>query len=122
MRAYATNSVGTSYGADETLTTLTIVIPTVTTTTPANITQTTANAGGNVSSSGGGIISALGVCYGTSPNPDLTGSFTNNGAGTGSFTSPLTGLLPSTTYTVRAYATNSAGTAYGSNVSFTTLP
>jgi uncharacterized protein (TIGR02145 family) len=45
---------------------------------------------------------------------------TSNGLGTGSFTSSFTGLVPNTTYYVRAYATNSAGTGYGNEVSFTT--
>jgi hypothetical protein len=122
VRAYATNSVGTSYGADETFTTLAPSLPTVITTTPSSVAQTTATAGGNVTSDGGAIITALGVCYATTTNPDLSGSFTNNGAGTGAFTSPLTGLTANTTYYVRAYATNSLGTAYGAEMTFTTLP
>ncbi len=122
VRAYATNSVGTSYGDNVVFTTLAIVAPTVATTVPSSITQTTAIAGGNVSSDGGAVVTALGVCYGTSPNPDLTGSFTNNGSGTGNYSSPLTGLTPGTFYHVRAYATNSVGTSYGADATFTTAP
>lgn len=122
VRAYATNSVGTSYGADEVVTTLAVVTATVTTTTPSGVTQTTATAGGNVTSNGGAVVTALGVCYSTSANPTLADGVTNNGSGTGGYTSPLTGLTPNTTYHVRAYATNSAGTAYGTDLTFTTLP
>lgn len=119
VRAYATNSVGTSYGGDSTFTT--INIPTVTTTAITSITSTTASSGGNVTSSGGATVTARGVCWSTSTNPTVADSHTTNGTGTGTFTSSITGLDPDTTYHVRAYATNSAGTGYGSQVSFTTL-
>jgi len=122
VRAYATNSVGTAYGNEITFTTLTtITLPTVTTDAITNITQTTATGGGNVTSGGGGTVTARGVCWSTSPNPTLSNSFTNNGSGTGSFVSNLTGLTANTLYYVRAYATNSVGTAYGNEVTFTTL-
>ncbi len=121
VRAYATNANGTAYGTDVTFTTLT-VIPTVTTATVTGITQTTATGGGNVTSTGGADVTAKGLCWGTATNPDLTGSHTSDGTGTGSFTSSLTGLTPGTTYYVRAYATNSVGTAYGSDVTFTASP
>jgi hypothetical protein len=97
------------------------VLPNVTTTTVTSITATSAISGGNVTSQGGSIVTARGVCYGTSPNPTLSNSFTTNSAGTGTFTSNLTGLTQNTTYYVRAYATNSFGTAYGIQRTFTTL-
>ncbi|MCQ2272204.1 MAG: hypothetical protein MJZ72_05395 [Bacteroidales bacterium] len=95
--------------------------PTVITNNVANITTTTASCGGNVTSDGGSSVTARGVCWSTSHNPTISDSHTSNGTGTGSFTSNLTGLSPNTTYYVRAYATNGAGTAYGNEVSFTTL-
>ena len=95
-------------------------VPTVTTNSVTSISTTTATCGGNVTSDGGATITARGVCWSTSNNPTVSGSHTTNGSGTGSFTSSVTGLTPNTTYYVRAYATNSAGTAYGSEVSFTT--
>jgi uncharacterized protein (TIGR02145 family) len=98
------------------------VIPTVTTTTVSGITATSATTGGNVSQDGGASITARGVAYGTSATPTTSGTITTDGTGTGVFTSTLTGLMPSTTYFVRAYATNSNGTAYGNEVSFTTAP
>jgi len=101
-----------------------IVIPTlpsVTTVSASGITSTSASSGGNVTSDNGLPVTAKGVCWSTSQNPTLADDFTVNGTGTGSFTSSLTGLSANTVYYVRAYATNSAGTAYGNEVSFTTL-
>ncbi|MDQ1265530.1 MAG: Fibronectin type-III protein, partial [Bacteroidota bacterium] len=120
VSAYATNSAGTGYGASQTFTTL-AVAPTVTTTTPFDITSSTAKSGGQVTSDGGSNITARGVCWSTSGNPTTTDSHTSDGAATGSFSSTITGLAPGTAYFVRAYATNSIGTSYGSSASFTSL-
>jgi hypothetical protein len=78
-------------------------------------------SGGNVTADGGADITARGICWSTSQTPTISGNHTTDGTGTGSFTSTMTGLTPNTTYYVRAYATNSEGTAYGEVVSFTTL-
>ena len=99
-----------------------VVAPTVTTTAISNIDKTTATGGGNVTADGGATVTARGICWSTSQNPTISGNHTTDGTGTGSFTSSMTGLTANTTYYVRAYATNSAGTAYGEEVSFTTLP
>ena len=123
VRAYATNSAGTSYGTNVTFTTpVAIVTPTVATRTTTVTSSTTATSGGNVTSDGGASITARGVCWSTSQNPTISNSRTNDGTGTGSFISNITGLSPNTTYYVRAYATNSAGTSYGNLVSFTSDP
>ena len=118
VRAYATNSAGTAYGELRSFTTLTI--PTVTTNMVNYITAYSATCGGNVIETGGSTVTARGVCWSTSPNPTIYNNHTFNGSGTGNFTSNLTGLNPNTTYYVRAYATNSAGTAYGVEMNFTT--
>ena len=97
------------------------VAPTVATTAISDIDKTTATGGGNVTADGGAEVTARGICWSTSHNPTISGSHTTDGTGTGSFTSSMTGLTANTTYYVRAYATNSAGTAYGEEVSFTTL-
>jgi len=94
---------------------------TVSTTAMTSISTTTAVTGGTISSNGGGAVTASGVVYSTNENPTTADSKTTENATSGSYTSNLSGLLPSTTYYVRAYATNSAGTSYGSQVSFTTL-
>ena len=85
-----------------------------------SITGTTSASGGNVTSDGGGTVTARGVCWSTVTGPTLTDSKTSDGTGTGTFTSSITGLMAGTTYFVRAYATNSAGTVYGTEVSFIT--
>ncbi len=118
LRAYATSAAGTAYGEQVVFTTLTT--PNLTTNLATEITHTTATSGGNINSDGGLPVTARGVCWSTSPNPSITDSHTNNDSGTGTFISNITGLSPSTTYYVRAYATNEAGTAYGNEVSFTT--
>lgn len=94
--------------------------PTVSTSSISNITSNSATGGGNVTSQGSSSVTARGVCWSTSQNPTINSNKTNNGTGIGSFTSNIAGLLPSTQYYLRAYATNSAGTSYGNQVSLTT--
>ena len=120
VRAYATNSAGTGYGNEIVFDTNPIVVPTVTTTAASSVTSTTAVSGGNVTSNGGGTVTARGVCWSTSANPTISGSKTTDGTGTGTFTSNIAGLQAGTTYYIRAYATNSAGTGYGDDLTFTT--
>ncbi len=119
VRAYATNSAGTSYGTDISFTT-TVDLPTISTAIITNLTESSATAGGDIASDGGAPVTVRGVCWGTALNPTISGNHTSNGSGTGSFTSSLTGLIPATTYHVRAYASNAAGTAYGLDQTFTT--
>ena len=118
VRAYATNSEGISYGSDIPFTTSAIA-PTVSTTAVSSVTSTSASSGGNVTSDGEDPITTRGVCWSTSENPTTSDIHTSDGTGAGSFTSAITGLSPGTTYHVRAYATNSAGTGYGDDLSFT---
>jgi uncharacterized protein (TIGR02145 family) len=119
VRAYATNEAGTAYGDEKEFTTED-GLPEVATAEITNITATAATSGGNITNDGGFAITARGVCYSTSPDPTTSDNTTSNGTGTGSFTSDLTGLDLGTTYYVRAYATNEAGTAYGVEKEFTT--
>ncbi len=95
--------------------------PTVTTTVISNITQTSASSGGNVTDGGSSAVTVRGVCWSTTENPTIADSKTEDGSGTGSFTSSITGLTAGTTYYVRAYATNSFGTSYGAQETFATL-
>lgn len=94
--------------------------PTVTSSTPTNVTANSATCGGNVTSDGGANVAQRGVCYSISPNPTTSSQTISGGSGMGSFTCSLTGLSANTTYYVRAYAINSAGTAYGEQKNFTT--
>jgi uncharacterized protein (TIGR02145 family) len=91
----------------------------LTTIEASSITQTSAISGGNVPSDGE-TVTARGVCWNTSGNPTIADNNTNDGTSTGIFTSSITGLTENTTYYVRAYATTSFGTSYGSQVSFAT--
>jgi uncharacterized protein (TIGR02145 family) len=95
-------------------------LATITTSPISNTSFTSATSGGSISATGGSSVTQRGVCWSTAQNPNTANSSTNDGNGTGSFTSNLTGLTANTTYYVRAYAINSAGTAYGNQQSFTT--
>lgn len=97
------------------------VIPTLTTTAVTGITTNSASSGGNITANGGEEVTARGVCWGTTANPTVSGSKTSDGSDVGTFTSAITGLTANTDYFVRAYATNSVGTAYGNEITFKTL-
>lgn len=92
--------------------------PTVTTTSATSITTTAASSGGTVTSDGGASVTSEGVCYGLTTNP--TTPCTSDGTST-PFTSSISGLSLGTLYHYRAFATNSVGTSYGSDLTFTTL-
>ena len=120
VRAYATNSVGIIYG-NEISFTAAATVPTLTTTAVSSITQTSTISGGNITSDGGAAIVNRGVCWSTSTNPTIAlSNKTIDNMGTGIFTSSITGLTPSTTYYLRAFATNFVGTSYGDDITFTT--
>ena len=121
FRVKGVNSEGTTYGADQNFTTSTQA-PTVTTQAVGDISTTTATGNGNITSLGAPNPTQHGVCWSTSENPTTSNSKTEDGgaSSTGAFTSSITGLSPNTTYYVKAYATNTAGTVYGDQVSFTT--
>ena len=120
-RVYGNKEIGFSVRCVKDLITGTIIPPTVTTTAATLLLATTATSGGNVTSDGGATITSRGVCWSTTANPTISGSKTTDAGTTGTFTSSITGLTPGTAYYVRAYATNSAGTGYGSELSFTTI-
>jgi uncharacterized protein (TIGR02145 family) len=119
VRAYATNSVGTAYGSQVVFTTKqNISLAVLTTKTVTEITSSSAVSGGDITTDSGAPVTARGVCWNTTGNPTILNSKTINGTETGSFASSLTDLTASTTYYVRAYATNIAGTAYGNQLTF----
>ncbi len=94
--------------------------PLLTTTAVSSITANSASSGGNVTDDGAVDVTARGVCWGVSVAPTTGDSCTTDGMGTDSFTSAITGLIPNAVYHVRAYATNSIGTGYGDDDTFTT--
>ncbi len=96
--------------------------PTVTTATQSGVTHNSATLGGNVTADGGASVTDRGIVWGTSANPTTGNNKVQIGSGTGVFSQLVTGLPPSTTIHVRAYATNSADTAYGNDISFATNP
>ena len=96
-------------------------LATVTTDAPSGVTLSTATSGGNVTSDGNDPVTARGVCWSLSADPTVADSHTTDGTGTGTFVSSITGLSNNMTYHVRAYATNSRGTSYGSDTSFETV-
>nr|WP_315175889.1 putative Ig domain-containing protein [uncultured Flavobacterium sp.] len=121
VRAYATNSTGTVYGTEVSFTTRPpLVVPTIYTSLASSLTTTSATLGGNITFNGGVAVMVSGICWSTSESPTILDSTTTDGVKSGSYTSTITNLLPSTTYYVRAYATNAIGTSYGSQISFTT--
>jgi hypothetical protein len=117
VRAYATNSGGTAYG-NQLIFTTGAALPTLSTLNASNITFNSAIVGGNVTNDGGAPVTQRGVCWSTTQNPTLANSSLIIGSGLGSFNDTITGLSGNTTYYVRAFATNSSGTAYGNQVSF----
>lgn len=123
LRAYATNSVGTGYGNEISFTTNAVVLPSISTSPIIDISKSSAVTGGTITNDGGGTVTARGVVWNTTQNPTIVLSTkTNDGTSTGTFTSTISNLESGTKYYVRSYATNSAGTVYGNEFEFETLP
>ncbi|MBR6775969.1 MAG: hypothetical protein IKM23_09730, partial [Bacteroidales bacterium] len=138
LRAYAVNSAGVSYGDVLSFMTLDldenpedpeddgdedneILLPTVSTLSIDSVTCTAAFVSSGVVSDGGAEVTTYGVCWSVNHYPTICHNHTRDGKGVGEFTSEITELYPNKTYYVRAYATNEKGTAYGEELSFTTL-
>jgi uncharacterized protein (TIGR02145 family) len=124
-RAYAINSAGTGYGSQVTFVTNQIIagptIPILSTISVGGITVEHAFSGGDITDDGNDAVTESGICWASNPNP-TTGNFKRiNTNGGRAFVSYIDSLHPSTKYYVRAYATNGVGTAYGDELSFTTL-
>jgi uncharacterized protein (TIGR02145 family) len=121
VRAFATNSAGIVYGNELQFTSQGPA--SISTTSISNITPTSATGGGNIISDGNPPISSRGVVWNTTPNPTVESylGMTNEGIGTGSFTSEITGLIPGTTYYTKAFATSQLSTIYGNEVSFSAV-
>ena len=121
FRVNATNTSGTTHGADQTFTTL-YLAPTLSTEPVTDILSSTATGNGSITDLGLPNPTAYGIVWGTALNPTVpSANSTDAGAtsSTGAFTGAMTGLQPNTLYHVRAYASNLAGTGYGNDVTFT---
>jgi uncharacterized protein (TIGR02145 family) len=124
VRAYAQNKIGISYGAQVNFSTK---LPIINTTDLSNITDTKVTCGGSISDNGGTPISSYGICLSTSKNPTINDNKYNYWSSyigspeIGTYSRIIEGLTPYTTYYIRAFATNSIGTVYGNEFSFTTL-
>jgi uncharacterized protein (TIGR02145 family) len=119
VRAYARNSVGIAYGNEVVFATA-IAAPVITTAQVSAITATSAVSGGVISYDGGAQITESGICWSTTPQPDLDDSFVLNSSGASTFSSTLTNLSSGTRYYVRAYVKNSEWTVYGGPMTFIT--
>ncbi len=121
VRAYATIADGTVYGNEFSFNSLQVALPSVSLVSVNSVTQTTAQANYTISSDGGADIISRGICWSTNPNPTTSESKTKHGlSGMGGFADSLNGLTENTIYYTRPYATNSLGTAYGDELTFTT--
>jgi hypothetical protein len=98
-----------------------ITTPTLSTNPATDVTYNSATTGATIISDGWDSILACGVCWSTTPNPDLDSNHTTNAEREGQFEEHLTDLQPNSTYYVRAYATNTVGTTYGNQEVFETL-
>lgn len=96
------------------------ILPQVTTSSTIVMSSSSSSSGGDVTGDGGSPVTQRGVCWNIFPNPTIANNFSQNGSGLGVFNHIVQPLLPTTTYYIRAYATNINGTAYGNEVSFTT--
>ena len=116
FRAFATNSAGTSYGADRSFTTPILVV----TTSPAqNVLRYSATLNGILVNDGGTVCS-VGFEWGTDPSNLDSSLIVSRGLSPLSFSATICSFLPKTTYYFRAFATNVVGTSYGAILSFTT--
>lgn len=121
VRAYATNKFGTGYGNEVTFESGPIQTAEISTRLISSIMSTSAISGGIISYNGGAELTSKGICWSTDTGPTLEDPHTSDGPGDDDFVSQLDGLSGNTTYFVRAYAVNSAGTAYGNELSFKTF-
>jgi hypothetical protein len=125
FKAFAENSNGIGTGTVLYFTTPIVnpvTLPTVTTNGVDTIADTSAVTYGEVTANGNGTITSMGACWSLSANPTIADPKTTMSYASGQFSTTLTGLLPNTTYHVRAYSVNSAGPGYGADLTFTTTP
>lgn len=121
VRAFATNKIGTAYGAEVRFTTNAPILPTLATTEAQSVSYRSARLGVEVTSDGGAPVTENGICYSTNESPTIASNKIALGTGVSVISQIISVFQANTKYYVRAYATNSEGTAYGEQISFTTL-
>ena len=121
VKAYATNTEETAFGAQVSFETLMEEECSVTTDAVTDVTSTTATVGGTVTCEGEATATERGVYWGESEDPESTGTKMQIGSGEGAYTGDLTALEPGTTYYVKAYTINTEETIFGAQISFKTL-
>lgn len=121
VRAYAKNSIGTSYGEEKWFETKSYEKPTVITSAVTALSRTSAVCGGNVTSEGGLPVTERGICWSTSTQPTINDNHIYSGTGGGTFSEEMSELTLGTTYYVRAFAKNEQGMSYGDAIQFTTI-
>lgn len=124
IRSFTINPAGTSYGADSVFTTMTSTLATITTSAVSGIGVNSATGNGNIISIGSDSVTVRGFCWNTTGTPTIADSVVSESGtySTGAYSLSMTGMTMETFYHVRAYATNAAGTAYGNEVTFSTIP
>lgn len=96
-------------------------IPTVTTQAATGVGTNSATGNGTLVATGGATVTALGFVWATHSSPTLADNVvTDAGTALGTYADSLTGLPSGTQIYYDAYATNSVGTAYGGDQTFTT--
>ncbi|WPU97007.1 MBG domain-containing protein [Mucilaginibacter sabulilitoris] len=108
-------------GIDDVVISTGATVPSVTTDNSTSVTASSATLTGTVTADGGAAVTEKGIVYATTANPTTVNTKLTNGTGTGAISVSASGLAGSTTYHYRAYATNSIGTSYGADQTFTTL-
>ncbi|MCC5904923.1 MAG: fibronectin type III domain-containing protein [Balneolaceae bacterium] len=120
VRAYATNSIGTTFGDEKSFITLSRSAPVVSTLPVLQTGVSSAIAAGEITDDGGGEVTGTGVCWSEQPGPGLNDTCKSANVEAGIFEVEVTGLNHSTSYFIRAYAMNETGTAFGDDQEFTT--
>jgi len=121
VRAYAINEMGTGYSDQVSFTTL-AGVPVVSTDNVTDVTKFTAKAFGNALFTGGQDITERGFCWALTENPTTADDNIASGSGLGEYTADIVGLASGKEYHIRAYVTNSIGTSYGEDLTFSTIP
>ena len=120
VRAYSISEQGEVYGNEVNFKTA-VRIPSLVTTNISNITGSKATAANQILSDGGATITQRGVCWSSlNSNPTINDSANIATSATSTYDVNLSTLMANTTYWLRAYATNSAGTGYSPAISFRT--